>query len=118
MYKKEIEVGGWADEPVKMEKYEDEKFRKKQRIVRNEFAGTGKYGIPLIKKQDIDLDKIESWCYTKTKSNDEENEHKTVHFFTYDWLFETVYSKPEAALEKLDQYKKQQHLKVAVFHLL
>ena len=60
--------------------------------------------MPLIKKQDIDLDKIELWNYTKTKVNDEENKHKTIHFFTYDWLFENVYDKPEMALEKLDQY--------------
>jgi hypothetical protein len=84
--------------------YEDEKRRKKQRIVRNEFARTGKYGIPLVKKQDIDLKKIDPWCYTKTKAIDVENAHRTVHFFTYDWNFESVYQKPEIALEKLDQY--------------
>jgi hypothetical protein len=82
----------------------EEKILKKQRIVRNEFKRTGKYGIPLVKKQDIDLSKIEPWGYTKTKLNDLENRHRTIHFFTYDWNFENVYNKPEAALEKLDQY--------------
>lgn len=84
--------------------YENTKRMKKQRLVRNEFEGDGKYGFPLIKKQDIDLEKIELWNFTKTKPNDEENKHKTIHFFTYDWLFEGVYEKPEVALEKLDQY--------------
>lgn len=42
--------------------------------------------------------------YAKTKQDDTENKHKTIHFFTYDWLYETVYSKPEIAIEKLDQY--------------
>lgn len=60
--------------------------------------------MPIIKKQDIDLDKIDLWNYTKTKLNDKENKHKTIHFFTYDWLFENVYEKPEIAMEKLDQY--------------
>jgi len=83
---------------------DDEKREKKQKLVRNEFVKTGKYGIPLVKKQDIDLDKIEPWGYTKTKLDDEENAHKTIHFFTYDWNFETVYSKPEMTLEKLSQY--------------
>ena len=83
---------------------EDEKRLKKQRIVRNEFERYGKYGIPFVKKQDIDLSKIELWCYTKTRSVDMENTHKTIHFFTYDWNFEAAYSKPEATLEKLDQY--------------
>lgn len=33
--------------------YEEEKRRKKQRLVRNEFEKIGKYGIPLVKKQNI-----------------------------------------------------------------
>lgn len=84
--------------------YEDEKRKKKQRLVRNEFVGVGKYGIPLIRKQNIDLDKIQLLGYLKTKSNDTENSNKTIHFFTYDWNFESVYEQPEQALEKLDQY--------------
>ncbi len=84
--------------------YEDEKRKNKQRLVRNEFKGVGKYGMPLIKKQKIDLDKIELWNYTKTKLQDEDNKHKTIHFFTYDWLFDNVYEKANVTLEKLDQY--------------
>lgn len=84
--------------------YEYKNRKYKQHIVRNEFPQTGKYGIPLIKKQDIDIDKIELWNYTKTKSDDKDNKHKTIHFFTYDWLFDSVYEKPEITLEKLDQY--------------
>ena len=84
--------------------YEEEKRKKKQKLVRNEFEKSGKYGMPLIKKQNIDLDKIELLNYLKTKNNDEENKNKTIHFFIYDWNFETVYEKPELSLEKLDQY--------------
>lgn len=84
--------------------YQEEKRKRKQKLVRNEFKGVGKYGMPLIKKQDIDLDKIELLAFTKTKHNDEENQNKTIHFFTYDWNFESVYDKPEESLEKLDQY--------------
>ena len=84
--------------------YQEEKQKKKQKLVRNEFKGVGKYGMPLIKKQDIDLDKIELLACTKTKHNDEENQSKTIHFFTYDWNFESVYEKPEELLERLDQY--------------
>ena len=84
--------------------YEEEKRKKKQKLVRNEFEKSGKYGMPLIKKQNIDLDKIELLSYLKTKNDDKENKNKTVHFFTYDWNFETVYEKPELAMEKLDQY--------------
>ena len=65
--------------------YEQEKLYKKLKLVRDEFKTVGKYGMPLIKKQDIDLDKINLWNYTKTKNNDDEHKDKTIHFFTYDW---------------------------------
>ncbi len=84
--------------------YEEEKQRNKLKLVRNEFKGVGKYGMPLIKKQNIDLDKIELLSFKKTKMNDIENQNKTIHFFSYDWLFDTVYTNAEKALEKLDQY--------------
>ena len=84
--------------------YEEEKRKKKQKLVRNEFVKSGKYGMPLIKKQNIDLNKIELLSYLKVKNEDNENKDKTIHFFTYDWNFENVYEKPENALEKLDQY--------------
>lgn len=84
--------------------YDGEKLVKKLKLVRNEFITVGKYGMPLIKKQEIDLDKVDLWNYTKTKLQDEDNKHKTIHFFTYDWLFENVYEKPELAMEKLSQY--------------
>ncbi len=83
---------------------EEEKRKQKQKLVRNEFERSGKYGMPLIKKQNIDLSKIDLWNFTKTKQDDTENKNKTIHFFTYDWNFESVYQKPEKALEKLDQY--------------
>jgi hypothetical protein len=82
----------------------DEKREKKQKLIRNEFQAAGKFELPLIKRQNIDINKIEPWGYTKTKLEDVENSHKTIHFFTQDWLYETVYQKPEQALEKLDQY--------------
>ncbi len=84
--------------------YDYDKMLKKLKLVRNEFKTVGKYGIPLIKKQNIDIDKIDLWNFTKTKLNDIENKNKTIHFFTYDWLFDSVYEKPETTFEKLDQY--------------
>ena len=89
--------------------YEIEKQAKKQRLVRNEFERvgehSGKYEFPIIRKQNIDVDKIKFLSYTDAKKSDAENTDKTIHFFTYDWLFEKVYSKPDEELEKLRQYK-------------
>ena len=47
--------------------YEEEKRKKKQKLVRNEFEKSGKYGMPIVKKQNINLDKIELLSYLKTK---------------------------------------------------
>lgn len=58
--------------------YDEEKRKKKQKLVRNEFEKSGKYGMPLIKKQKIDLDKIELLSYLKTKNDDAENKNKTI----------------------------------------
>lgn len=92
----------------KQSEYEEQKQKNKQKLVRNEFLynkqSQGVYEFPLIRKQDIDVDKIQFLSYVNTKLNDIENQDKTIHFFTYDWLFEKVYNKANDELEKLLQY--------------
>lgn len=79
-----------------------------QLLVRNEFLyfgqSDGKYDIPIIRKQNIDVDKIDFLSYVDAKNNDIDNGDKTLHFFTYDWKFEKVYTDPAKELEKLRQY--------------
>ena len=60
--------------------YELQKRRNKQELVRNEFKTVGKYQIPLIRKQDIDLDTISLISFSDIKQDDKENAYKTVHF--------------------------------------
>lgn len=91
-----------------LSEYEIQKQIKKQKLVRNEFLynfnSVGKYNMPLIKRQDVDVKKIKFLSYVDAKKNDIENADKTIHFFTYDWKFEKVYDEIEAELEKLSQY--------------
>ena len=84
--------------------YELQKRRHKQELVRNEFKTVGNYQIPLIRKQEIDLDSVSLISFSDTKQEDEENAYKTVHFFTYDWIFDKVYKKAADCAEKLKQY--------------
>ena len=67
--------------------YEIDKQKRKQRLVRNEFLyngeSVGKYDIPLIRKQEIDVEKIQLLCYADARNDDEKNKDKTIHFFTY-----------------------------------
>lgn len=60
--------------------------------------------MPIIKDQHISADEIDLMCFTKAKKEDYENTYKTIHFFTYDWLFDNVYDNAEKAVSKLKQY--------------
>lgn len=89
-------------------KYEIDKQKNKQKLVRNEFLyynkSCGKYDFPIIKKQDIDVDKIKFLSCVDTKKDDTQNKDKTIHFFTYDWKFEKVYENADEEFEILKQY--------------
>lgn len=89
-------------------KYEEYKEKNYKKLVRNEFLyynkSSGKYDFPIIRRQDVDISKIQFISYADTKLNDKENSNKSVHFFTYDWKFNKVYSDAENELPKLSQY--------------
>ncbi|MDD4210976.1 MAG: DUF4417 domain-containing protein [Clostridia bacterium] len=89
---------------IELTEYEKNKKQHKLELVRNNFKTMGKYDIPIIKKQNIDLEKIEFLSYVDSKNNDDKNKDKTIHFFTYDWLFDKVYDKAYIESEKLKQY--------------
>ena len=75
-----------------------------KKLVRNEFKMIGKYDLPIIYKDKIDLEKIKLYSYSNTKYNDNRNKHKTIHFFIHDYRFESVYENAEFAIQKLKQY--------------
>ncbi len=87
--------------------YEKQKEKNKDKLVRNEFLyerSSGKFEFPIIKRQEIDINKIKFLSYVDAKKDDKLNQNKTIHFFTYDWLFEKVYEKADDELEKLKNY--------------
>ena len=74
-------------------------------FMRNNFATTGKWGIPIVKKQDLPVDKVSLVACSDTRANDnEENKKKGVHFFVDDYRFSGIYDHPERSLEKYSQY--------------
>ena len=81
---------------------------RKRKLVRNEFLyygnSSGKFELPIIRKQAVDIDKIKFISYVDTKKGDKDNSLKTVHFFTYDWKFERVYDDAETEIEKLSEF--------------
>lgn len=73
---------------------------------RNSFQTIGKWQMPLVERQSIDLDKVDLIAYSDIRSNDNEvNRQKGVHFFIDDYRFEGVYKNPEKSLGRLSQYK-------------
>ena len=80
-------------------------LRTAQRFLRNEFACVGRYNMPLVRKDEIDLTTVELIAISDTRSNDTKNRHKGVHQFTDDRQFEGEYNAPERSLEKLSQYR-------------
>ena len=80
--------------------------RNNQLFLRNSYEKDGKYSIPLIKKQNLELDNINLISYSDTRNNEsEKNTNKGVHFFIDDYRFEVIYNHPEKNLAKLKQYK-------------
>ncbi len=74
-------------------------------FMRNEYSGHGKWNIPLIKKQAVDVENISLIACSDTRSNDNETNTKNgVHFFVDDYRFNGIYNNPERSLKKYSQY--------------
>ena len=74
-------------------------------FMRNEFEPSGKWGLPLIHKQELNVPKIDLIACSDTKANDRtENTRKGVHFFVDDYRFNGIYENPERTFERYSQY--------------
>lgn len=74
-------------------------------IWRSSFTGDGRWGIPLVRRQELIEGDIDLIAYADTKPNDLLNRHRGVHFFVDDPRFRGIYRCPERSLEKLQQYR-------------
>lgn len=74
-------------------------------FMRNSFEGSGKWNIPLIKKQPINTSDVSLIACSDTRSRDNKfNCRNGVHFFVDDYRFEGIYNNPERTLSKFSQY--------------
>lgn len=74
-------------------------------FMRNSFEGSGKWNIPLIKKQPINTSDVSLIACSDTRSRDNKfNCCNGVHFFVDDYRFEGIYNNPERTLSKFSQY--------------
>ncbi len=80
--------------------------RSKQTFLRNEFEAYGKWNIPIIRNDKLDLENVNLISYTDIKTNDvDENKQKGVHFYIDDYRMEGLYYNPTKSLHRLAQYK-------------
>lgn len=76
-------------------------FRNNPMFLRNQFARDGTFEMPLIKKENLDLDHIELIGYDKLNEN---QTNKIVHFFLDDYKFEVLWKEPEPRIARLKKY--------------
>lgn len=75
-------------------------------FMRNNFVSDGKWGLPFIKKQELDTNNLRLIACSDTKSTErDENKKFGVHFFVDDYRFEGIYKNPQKSLSKYSQYK-------------
>ena len=73
---------------------------------RSSFETDGRWGIPLVRRQDLIDGDIGLIAYSDTRPRDiEANTWRGVHFFVDDPRFEGIYRNPDSTLEKLSQYR-------------
>lgn len=74
-------------------------------FMRNGYASCGKWGIPFVCKQDLNLSEIKLIACSDTRKNDNpENRRKGVHFFVDDYRFSGIYNNPSRSFCRLSQY--------------
>lgn len=74
-------------------------------FMRSSFPKSGKWNLPLIRRQQIDTSNISLIACSDTKLNDcRDNLHKGVHFFVKDEKMSVNYTHPDKNLEKFSQY--------------
>lgn len=74
-------------------------------FLRNQFPGVGKFGIPLLKKQVVNLDNVGLIACTNTRADDQEYFDFGVHFFVDDYDFGSPYEDPEKTFPLYSQYR-------------
>lgn len=88
-----------------MNKLTSKNVRQDPLFLRNAYEGHGKWGIPLVRKQNLPLDNIALIACADTKAKySPKNKAKGVHFFVDDYRFNGIYVNPQKSLHKYSQY--------------
>jgi len=71
-----------------------------------DFEWYGYYEMPLLAKQDPNLDDLKLMRFSSAVKNETRDLDATIHFFEDDTKFDEVWAKPESYLKELSQYRQ------------
>ena len=72
----------------------------------NRYVLDGKYDIPMLEKQDVDLKELKLIRFSDIIKNETRDLDATVHFFAHDDEFDEVWKKPSSYIDEIGQYKQ------------
>jgi hypothetical protein len=86
---------------------ENYNYRTSPLFLRNNFAGTGEWQIPIIPKAEFDDSEFENLRLIGIDKTKDDTTHyeRMVHFFLYDYKFNKIWDNPEPYIEHLKNYK-------------
>lgn len=88
-----------------MSKMNSKHMRENPLFMRNRYKGTGRWGIPLVRKQGLPEREFKWLACSNARKIETRNASSIgIHFFVDDYRFEGVYNHPEKTLDKYLQY--------------
>jgi hypothetical protein len=72
----------------------------------NNYKTAGKFDLPVIRKQGIDLDNLKLIRFSNIIKDASKDMDATVHFFEFDERFDEVWKNPDAYIDELRQYRQ------------
>lgn len=83
-------------------------YRTNPMFLRNQFSSSNSYGIPDVPKVEFNDDEwkeLRLLAFNQSKSDNGLHNERIVHFFLYDYNFESIWKTPEKFVELLSKYK-------------
>ena len=85
--------------------YSSKELRQNQKLLRNDFRSEGMWGMPVIRKCEVDITDIQLLASDHVKITENTADiFKTVHFFVEDIKLDRYYNDPDKYLSRLAQY--------------
>ncbi len=87
---------------MKMQSFQERNCNNCNKMI---FPGAGKYDMPIITPEDIDVDDMISFNDARRSRNVKDPQNHVVHFYLYDYQFNCVWDRPDRYTYLLKKYK-------------